>query len=179
MLNSLDKFFFIGFAICYDKFIHTIINKITAKKDEICYPACEPGIRFCAQKMIASIDNGLLVLVGVRRGDTEETLEWMIRKVLNLRIFEDTEGKMNCSVSDINGDLLLVPNFTLYADPSKGNRPSFIHAEQPKRARLLYEKVIDSMECQTNLNIQSGEFGADMQVSLINDGPVTIILKRG
>jgi D-tyrosyl-tRNA(Tyr) deacylase len=129
-------------------------------------------------KTIASIEKGLLILVGIRRGNTEEVAEWMVRKTLNLRIFEDGEGKMNRSIREEKGSILLVPNFTLYADPSKGNRPSFIQAEKPEKARVLYEKVIELMEHHTDLSVQSGEFGANMQVSLVNDGPVTIILER-
>lgn len=129
-------------------------------------------------KTIASIERGLLILVGIRRGNTEDAAEWMVRKALSLRIFEDGEGKMNRSIRDEKGSILLVPNFTLYADPSKGNRPSFIQAERPEKAGVLYEKVIELMEHDTDLSIQSGEFGADMQVSLVNDGPVTIILER-
>jgi D-tyrosyl-tRNA(Tyr) deacylase len=129
-------------------------------------------------KTIASIEKGLLVLAGIRRGDTEKTVEWMVRKILNMRIFEDDGGKMNRSILDEKGSLLMVPNFTLYADPSKGNRPSFFQAEKPKKASLLYQKVIEIMKNQIDLSVQSGEFGADMKVSLINDGPVTIILER-
>src|SRR5699024_5659309 len=94
-------------------------------------------------KTIASIENGLLVLVAVGQGDTEETAEWMIQKTLNMRIFSDYEGKMNRSIRDVKGELILVPNFTLYADSSRGNRPSFIKAEKPQKAHLLYNKVIE------------------------------------
>jgi D-tyrosyl-tRNA(Tyr) deacylase len=116
--------------------------------------------------------------VGIQRGDTEQEMQWMIRKIVRMRIFEDDEGKMNRSVSDINGAILLVPNFTLYADASKGNRPGFGEAEKPKRARELYKRLIEEMNNQTALSIETGEFGADMDVSLVNDGPVTIILER-
>jgi D-tyrosyl-tRNA(Tyr) deacylase len=129
-------------------------------------------------KTIASIENGLLVLVGIQRGDTEETAGWMVRKTLNMRIFEDSGSKMNRSVRDEEGGLLFVPNFTLYADPSKGNRPSFIQAEKPDKARSLYEKVVEMAENQSVLTVQSGAFGADMNVSLVNDGPVTIVLEQ-
>lgn len=127
---------------------------------------------------IAFIEHGLLVLVGIGREDTVEMAEWMVQKTLNLRIFDDKEGKMNRSVSDEKGELLLVPNFTLYANPAKGNRPSFIQAEQPEKAGELYKKVVKMLANRTDLNVESGEFGADMEVSLINDGPVTIILER-
>lgn len=124
-----------------------------------------------------SINEGLLVLVGIRRGDTKKDADWMVRKALNMRIFEDREGKMNRSVRDENSDLLLVPNFTLYADSSEGNRPSFMKAEKPRKAQVVYENVIELMKIKSDLKIQSGEFGADMQVSLVNDGPVTIVLE--
>lgn len=128
------------------------------------------------EEMIGSIENGLLVLVGIGRGDTNAQTEWMVHKTLNMRIFEDDNGKMNRSVLDVGGGILLVPNFTLYADPSKGNRPSFMKAEKPDKARKVYEGVIKFMNKETDGEVQSGEFGADMQVSLINDGPVTIVL---
>jgi D-tyrosyl-tRNA(Tyr) deacylase len=130
------------------------------------------------EKTIASIEKGLLVLAGIQQGDTEETLDWMVRKTLKMRIFEDDEGQMNCSVCDEEGELLFVPNFTLYADPSKGNRPSFIHAEKPDKAQSLYKKIVEITKGQSGLRVQSGEFGADMEVSLVNDGPVTIILEQ-
>jgi D-tyrosyl-tRNA(Tyr) deacylase len=130
------------------------------------------------EKTIGSIEKGLLVLVGIQRGDTEQEMQWMIRKTVRMRIFEGDEGKMNQSVSNINGAILLIPNFTLYADVSTGNRPGFSEAEKFEKARELYKRLIKEMNNQTDLRIETGEFGADMDVSLINDGPVTIILER-
>lgn len=126
---------------------------------------------------IGAIDKGLLVLAGIREGDTKMDAEWMINKLLKMRIFEDEEEKMNESVSDIGGGLLLVPNFTLYADATKGNRPGFSEAEAPGRARELYAELIHELRNATDLPVETGKFGAYMDVSLINDGPVTIILE--
>jgi D-tyrosyl-tRNA(Tyr) deacylase len=105
-------------------------------------------------------------------------MQWMIKKILQMRIFADDKGKMNRSVSDIKGAILLVPNFTLYADASKGNRPSFGEAEKPKKARKLYKRLLEEMNNQTDIRIETGEFGTDMDISLVNDGPVTIILEK-
>ncbi|HYW35833.1 MAG TPA: D-aminoacyl-tRNA deacylase [Balneolaceae bacterium] len=127
---------------------------------------------------IGAIEKGLLVLVGIQRGDTKEDARWMSRKVLDMRIFEDADGKMNRSVRDVNGALLLVPNFTLYADASKGNRPGFSEAEKPTKARKLYRTLVQQLTERTKLTVETGEFGADMDVSLVNDGPVTIILEK-
>jgi D-tyrosyl-tRNA(Tyr) deacylase len=129
-------------------------------------------------KSIGSIEKGLLVLVGIQRRDTEREMQWMIKKILQMRIFADDEGKMNRSVSGISGAILLVPNFTLYADASKGNRPGFGEAEKPEKARKLYKRLVEEMTIQTDLRIETGEFGADMNVSLVNNGPVTIILEK-
>jgi len=124
------------------------------------------------------IGPGYVILLGVAEGDTEETMKKMVKKIIDLRLFQDENGKTNLSVEDVKGGLLLVPNFTLYADSSKGNRPSFIHAEKPEKAWTLYERLMDRMKNQTDLIIQSGKFGSDMQVSLVNDGPVTIVLEN-
>jgi D-tyrosyl-tRNA(Tyr) deacylase len=129
-------------------------------------------------KTIGSIDRGLMILVGIQCGDTEKEALWMAKKVLNMRIFEDQNGKMNRSVRDVNGGLLLVPNFTLYADASKGNRPGFSEAEAPDKARTLYRFLVNKLTETTDLTVETGEFGADMQVSILNDGPVTIILEK-
>lgn len=121
------------------------------------------------------IGKGLLVLVGVGQGDDEDTADKMVRKLLDLRIFEDENGKTNRSVRDVNGELLIVSQFTLYADCTHGNRPGFTDAGAPEPANRLYEYIIRICGEQA-LNVQHGEFGADMKVSLINDGPFTIML---
>jgi|SRR5699024_8133218 len=130
------------------------------------------------EQAIASIPKGLMVLVGIKEGDTEKQARWLIKKLLKMRIFEDEQGKMNESVTDQKGALLLVPNFTLYANAAKGNRPSYIAAEKPGKARKLFEKMLVLLQQQTELQLASGQFGANMQVELCNDGPVTIVLER-
>jgi D-tyrosyl-tRNA(Tyr) deacylase len=122
------------------------------------------------------ISKGLVVLLGIAHEDTLQDVEWLTTKILNLRIFEDNEGKMNLSLLDIQGNVLLISQFTLYANTKKGNRPSFTEAAKPIIAIPLYEKFIETMSQKLGKSIETGEFGADMQVSLINDGPVTIIL---
>ena len=126
-------------------------------------------------QMIGSIGKGFLVLIGVCDSDTKETADKMIRKMLGLRIFEDSAGKTNLSLDSVNGELLLVSQFTLYADCRKGNRPSFIRAGAPQLANEFYEYMIQKCREQ-NVRVATGEFGADMQVQLVNDGPFTIIL---
>lgn len=126
-------------------------------------------------KVIGEIRKGYLVLIGVSDSDTEQTADKMIRKMIGLRIFEDENGKTNLSLEDVDGSLLLVSQFTLYANCKKGNRPSFIEAGAPDRANELYEYIIS--ECKKRVaDVQKGSFGAEMEVSLINDGPFTIIL---
>lgn len=125
--------------------------------------------------IIGEIQSGFLVLVGVSDTDTTDTADKMVKKMLNLRIFEDENGKTNLSLQDVNGALLIVSQFTLYADCRKGNRPSFILAGAPEHANALYEYIITECSKQCNC-VQHGKFGADMKVSLINDGPFTIIL---
>ena len=121
------------------------------------------------------IGKGYLVLIGVADTDTKEIADKMIRKMIGLRIFEDENGKTNLSLADVNGSLLLVSQFTLYADCRKGNRPSFIRAGEPGMAKELYEYII--AECKKSVpNVAQGEFGADMKVELLNDGPFTILL---
>ncbi len=128
-------------------------------------------------RVTGSIDHGLLLLVGFRVDDVEGSLEWMADKVCGLRIFPDDEGKMNRSVEDVGGSLLVVSQFTLYGDSAKGKRPSFIDAARPEIAIPLYERFIALLRAR-GPRIETGEFGADMQVALINDGPVTIWLER-
>ena len=126
-------------------------------------------------KTVGSIGKGFLVFVGVGRDDTRETADKYLKKLLGLRIFEDENGKMNLSLKDVNGELLLVSQFTLYANCRKGNRPSFTEAGDPAKAEELYEYMIREAS-RTVSNVQQGIFGADMKVSLINDGPFTVIL---
>ncbi len=126
-------------------------------------------------KVIGAIGRGFMVLIGVCQEDTRETADKMIRKMINMRIFQDENDKTNLALSDVNGELLLVSQFTLYADCRKGNRPSFIKAGSPDLANELYEYIIS--ECRKQVpKVEKGEFGADMKVSLINDGPFTIVL---
>lgn len=128
-------------------------------------------------KTVGKIDNGFLVLIGVTHTDTKEIADYLIKKLINLRVFKDDNGKMNLSLNDIGGSLLLVSQFTLYADCSGGNRPSFIEAAKPDMANELYEYIIS--ECKEKISkVETGIFGAEMKVSLINDGPVTIILEK-
>ena len=125
---------------------------------------------------ICQIKDGLLILLGIQIDDSNEDILWMVKKISNLRIFSDKNAKMNNSVIDVNGEIIIVSQFTLHAKTKKGNRPSFITAAKPDIAIPLYEEFILKLKSETGLNVYSGEFGADMQVSLINDGPVTIIL---
>ena len=127
-------------------------------------------------KLKAQIQNGLLVLVGIEDADTQEDIDWLAAKIVNLRIFNDEAGVMNVSVKDFNGDIILVSQFTLQASTKKGNRPSYLKAARPEVAIPIYEKFIQSVTTQLGKPVQTGEFGADMKVSLINDGPVTILI---
>jgi len=124
----------------------------------------------------SQIQNGLVVLVGIEDADTQEDIDWLAAKIVHLRIFNDEAGVMNVSVKDSNGDILLVSQFTLQASTKKGNRPSYIKAAKPEVAIPLYGKFIQSVTEQLGKPVQTGEFGADMKVSLVNDGPVTIII---
>jgi D-tyrosyl-tRNA(Tyr) deacylase len=126
-------------------------------------------------KIKAAIDKGLLLLVGIEQDDNTEDVEWLCKKIVQLRIFNDAEDKMNLSVQDIDGDILIISQFTLHAQCKKGNRPSFIKAARPEQSIPLYESFIAEMEIQLGKAVGSGIFGADMKVSLINDGPVTIL----
>ncbi len=127
------------------------------------------------QKITGEIQKGFLVFIGISLDDTTEIADKLIRKMSGLRIFDDSEGKTNLSLQDVKGSLLLVSQFTLYADCKKGNRPSFIHAGKPEKARELYDYIIE--QCKSSgFPVQTGIFGADMKVNLENDGPFTIIL---
>ena len=128
------------------------------------------------QNVAASIGNGLLVLLGIINEDTQEDIHWLCKKIANLRIFPDEQGIMNKSLLDCDGDILVVSRFTLHASTKKGNRPSYIKAAKPDVAIPLYEAFLLEMESQVGKPVQRGEFGADMKVELLNDGPVTIII---
>lgn len=127
-------------------------------------------------KIVGEIQQGLLVLIGIELNDTKEDVEWLVNKLVLMRIFSDDQGKMNQSVLDVNGELLLVSQFTLHASTVKGNRPSFIGAARPEQAIPLYEKFIQLSNERLEKPVQTGVFGADMLVTLANDGPVTIII---
>lgn len=123
-----------------------------------------------------SISSGLVVLLGIEHEDTSEDIQWLVSKLVSMRIFGDAEGKMNCSVMDVNGDLLVVSQFTLHASTKKGNRPGFTAAARPEVAIPLYEEFIAQTEVALGKKVATGIFGADMKVALVNDGPVTIII---
>jgi len=127
-------------------------------------------------EIVAQIEHGLLVLVGIEDADNKEDIDWLTSKIVNLRIFGDENQVMNLSVKDIKGEMLVVSQFTLHALTKKGNRPSYIKAAKPEIAIPLYEAFVHQMEIELGKKIQTGQFGADMKVALINDGPVTIII---
>lgn len=129
------------------------------------------------EKVVGKINKGFLVLLGVTHGDEKEQADYLVKKLCNLRVFEDEKGKMNLGLKDIKGELLIVSQFTLYADCSNGNRPSFTNAARPDKANKLYEYFCSESE-KNNIKVEKGIFGADMKVSLINDGPVTIIIEK-
>ena len=128
------------------------------------------------EKVVGAINNGLLVLLGIEDADTEEDINWLSNKIVGLRLFDDVEGVMNLSVKDIGGDILLISQFTLMASTKKGNRPSYIKASKPPIAVPLYEQMILALSNDLGKAVQTGIFGADMKVSLINNGPVTITI---
>ena len=127
-------------------------------------------------KIVAQIQNGLLILLGIEDLDAQEDINWLVGKIINLRIFADENHVMNLSVKDIDGDIIVVSQFTLHASTKKGNRPSYIKAAKPEIAIPLYKKFIFLLEKEFGKKVQTGEFGADMKVALTNDGPVTIII---
>ncbi len=122
------------------------------------------------------IQAGFMVLLGITHNDNEEDLDWLAKKIVGLRVFGDTEGKMNLDLKTIDGNILLISQFTLHASTKKGNRPSFIEAARPEIAIPLYKKMILKLSSELEKNIETGEFGADMKVALVNDGPVTIVI---
>ncbi len=124
----------------------------------------------------ASINKGLLCLIGIEEADSEEDIQWLASKLVNLRIFNDANGVMNVSVKDDGGDIIIVSQFTLHASTKKGNRPSYIRAAKPEFAIPLYKDFVNAVEVCLGKSVQTGEFGADMKVNIVNDGPVTIII---
>ena len=128
------------------------------------------------QKVVSKIENGLLVLLGVGHEDTQEDIEWLSRKVVGMRIFNDEDGLMNKSLLDVEGDVIVVSQFTLHAATKKGNRPSYTRAAKPERANDLYEKFVLQLQKDIGKTVGTGVFGADMKVDLLNDGPVTIVI---
>ena len=143
-----------------------VIQRVSASKVEV------------ENEIVGEIGKGLLLLVGIHEHDERPQLEWLCNKILKLRIFEDEDGKMNRSVQDVKGEILVVSQFTLYGNVSKGTRPSFIEAARPEKAEPMYEDMIAYFKKHSSLNIQSGKFGAMMNVHLENDGPVTLILEK-
>ncbi|MCL9771023.1 D-aminoacyl-tRNA deacylase [Flavobacterium sp. HXWNR69] len=127
-------------------------------------------------EIVAQIQKGLLVLVGIEDADNQEDINWLTSKIANLRIFPDENEVMNLSLKDIDGEIIVVSQFTLHAATKKGNRPSYIKASKPEIAIPLYESFVKQMELELSKKVQTGQFGADMKVSLVNDGPVTIII---
>lgn len=127
-------------------------------------------------KITGCIDKGLLVLMGIEDADTDDDIAWLSNKIVNLRIFNDEQDVMNLGIKDVDGDILLVSQFTLHANTKKGNRPSYIKASKPDIAIPMYEKMIKQLETDLGKTIQTGIFGADMKVRLLNDGPVTIVI---
>ncbi len=137
--------------------------------------ASEASVKIDGQ-VKATIGKGLVVLLGIEEADGDEDIDWLSTKIVNLRIFNDVEGVMNVSVKDDGGDIIVVSQFTLHASTKKGNRPSYIKAAKPDSAIPLYEKFVSVLELTLGKSIKTGEFGADMKVSLVNDGPVTILM---
>lgn len=127
-------------------------------------------------KVVGKIQTGFMILLGVCHADTQEDSDWLSKKILGLRVFADEDGKMNKDLGDVNGNVLLVSQFTLHASTKKGNRPSFIEASRPEQAIPLYEKMVDLLSQGLGKRIETGVFGAEMRVSIENDGPVTIII---
>ncbi len=128
------------------------------------------------QQIKSQIGNGLLILLGIEEADDHDDMEWLVKKIINLRVFNDENDVMNKSALDVQGEFLVVSQFTLHASTKKGNRPSYIKAAKPEIAIPLYKKFIQQMQSEVPTQVQTGEFGADMKVRLLNDGPVTIII---
>ena len=129
-----------------------------------------------SDKIISEIKLGFLILLGVEKSDSKEDINWLVNKISNLRVFSDDDLKMNLSIKDINGEIIVVSQFTLHAKTKKGNRPSYIKAANPEQAEPLYKEFISQLKNESAASVQSGVFGANMQVDIVNDGPVTIII---
>ena len=127
-------------------------------------------------EIFGKIQQGLVILIGIEEQDTTEDADWLIQKISHLRVFSDENGKMNLSIQEIKGSFLIISQFTLHASTKKGNRPSYIKAAKPEIAIPLYNYFIDSLKTNSNLSVETGKFGADMKVALVNDGPITIIM---
>lgn len=143
--------------------MRVVIQRVTDAKVEV------------AEKIVGQIGKGYLILQGVSVEDTEEDVEWLTKKIWSLRVFSDEEGKMNKSIKEVSGSILLISQFTLLAQTKKGNRPSYIKAARPEQAVPLYEQMISALRGE-DIHVETGIFGADMKVSLTNDGPVTIVI---
>jgi len=135
----------------------------------------EARVKVC-DKIISEIKLGFLILLGVEKSDSQTDVNWLVNKISNLRVFSDNELKMNLSIKDIKGDIIVVSQFTLHAKTKKGNRPSYTKAASPVQAEQLYEEFISLLKNESGVSVQSGVFGANMQVDIVNDGPVTIII---
>jgi D-tyrosyl-tRNA(Tyr) deacylase len=129
-----------------------------------------------ADETVGKIENGLLVFLGISHNDQEEDVHWLAKKLMNLRIFNDDEGKMNLSLNDVDGEVLMVSQFTLHASTKKGNRPSFVKSANPNLGKRLYDYFIDYLNKEYKISVATGVFGAMMEIELLNDGPVTIIM---
>ena len=129
-----------------------------------------------SDEVIGAIETGLLVLLGVHNDDTEDDIAWLCNKLIQMRIFSDDDDKMNRSVLDVSGAILVISQFTLFASTKKGNRPSYMQSAAPEKANMLYEKFVNRLRSNDNITVETGAFGADMKVRLLNDGPVTIII---
>ena len=127
-------------------------------------------------QLVGEINNGLMVLAGYEPSDSEEDISWMVQKIIKMRIFDDSENRLNFSLIEVNGEILLISQFTLYASVKKGNRPSYIKAADSKKAKLMYDLTISEFETVLKRKISTGKFGANMDVSLVNNGPVTITI---
>lgn len=127
-------------------------------------------------EIAGQINHGLVILVGIEHEDLQSDADWLVSKIINLRVFSDDEGKMNLSIKDVAGQFLVISQFTLHASTKKGNRPSYIQAARPETAIPLYEYFIEKLKSESDLEVETGRFGADMKVQLINDGPVTILM---
>ena len=129
-----------------------------------------------SDEVIGAIETGLLVLLGVHNDDTEDDIAWLCNKLIQMRIFSDDDDKMNRSVQDLSGAILVISQFTLFASTKKGNRPSYMQSAAPEKANMLYEKFVSRLRSNDNITVETGAFGADMKLRLLNDGPVTIII---